>query len=88
MIITELQNFGFQYIFLSLCTYFLCKRGLYDCPYAFLLMLRHVAVARIAREHRFPITLSVRVRILLRLLPSNGHCLQSRYLATGQHATL
>jgi hypothetical protein len=36
------------------------------------------------REYLFPVTLLVHVN----LLPSNGHCLQSHYLATGLHATL
>jgi hypothetical protein len=37
------------------------------------------------REHNFPASLLARVRILL---PSNGLCLQSNYLATDLHATV
>jgi hypothetical protein len=37
------------------------------------------------REHQFPVSSLVRVR---NLLPSNGRCLQSHYLATGLHATI
>jgi hypothetical protein len=36
------------------------------------------------REHVFPVSPLVRV---MRLLPSNGCCLQSHYLATSLHAT-
>jgi hypothetical protein len=37
------------------------------------------------REHQFPVSSFVRVK---NLLPSNWLCLQSRYLATGLHATV
>jgi hypothetical protein len=37
------------------------------------------------REYCFPVSPLVRVRYML---PSNGRCLQSRYLTTGLHATL
>jgi hypothetical protein len=37
------------------------------------------------REDLFPVSLLVCVR---NMLPSNGHCLQSHYLATGLHATV
>jgi hypothetical protein len=39
------------------------------------------------RKHRFPVSTCTLVRVR-NLLPSNGRCLQSHYLATGVHATL
>lgn len=40
---------------------------------------------RLCREHRFQVSPLVCVS---NLLPSNGHCLQSHYLAMGPHATV
>jgi hypothetical protein len=39
----------------------------------------------LCREHLFPVSQLVSVR---NLLPSNGRCLQSHYLATGLHTTI
>jgi hypothetical protein len=46
---------------------------------AVLLLLRHVAVARPRREHRFPVTPLMRVINVLLLLPSNGRCISTYF---------
>jgi hypothetical protein len=48
-------------------------------------LLNHEAVHGPRREHLFPVSPLMRAR---NLLPSNGRCLQSHYLATGIHATI
>jgi hypothetical protein len=57
------------------------SKKIFDCCVMYLSHGQHT-------EHRFLITPLVRVRNLLRPLPSNGHCSQSHYLATGLYATV